>query len=337
MINQIHLSNHIRPLDNSKDLNPVADLIETCFYEHMDADGREYLHQIRRAAQDTHFLHWFPGAGEMASYPLHGYVWEENGEVVGNLTLIPSFFKDQWRYLIVNVAVHPDYRQRGIARQLTLKGLAHIREHGAAAAWLQVRDDNLSAINLYTSLGFKERARRTTWTSDNITPDPDIHQYTSVTRRQDKEWNMHKAWLQRDYPESVAWHLPLSMRKFKPSLINKLNNFFSDLPLSHWTSYMDGHPIGVASLETTRQSSDTIWLAVAPNYKEAAIKSLLKHMYQIAPAYRPLAINYPADTADDTFMTSGFTRQNTLIWMEVPFKSSIPSILQKLIDRIVTL
>ena len=34
-----------------------------------------------------------------------------------------------------------------------------------AAVWLQVRDDNPSAIHIYETHGFKERMRRTNWYS----------------------------------------------------------------------------------------------------------------------------------------------------------------------------
>jgi ribosomal protein S18 acetylase RimI-like enzyme len=336
VIEQGKFSNHLRPLDNSKDLNAVADLIEICFSEHMDADGREYLHQIRRAAQDVKFLHWIPGAGEMASYPLHGYVWEEDGKVIGNLTLIPSFVDNQWRYMIVNVAVHPDYRRHGIARQLTLKGLDHVHNHGAAAAWLQVRDDNQPAIDLYTSLGFKERARRSTWINDNHDFDKPNGNGISISRRQDKDWNLHHVWLKHDYPSEVSWHLPFSIRKFKPSLINKLDNFFSDLPTTHWTAYRYDSPVGFLTLEPTHLSADTLWLAISPQYSELAIKTLLTYAHHIVPAFRPITINYPANIADEAFRLCGFTRQNTLIWMEVSYQSRPASIIQKLIDRIVT-
>ena len=326
----------IRPIDNSTDLIDVANLIETCFSDHMDADGYEYLNHIRRAARDTRFLRWIPGAGEMASYPLHGYVWVENGKIIGNLTLIPVFVQDHWNYLIVNVAVHPDYRRRGIARQLTSKGLQHIQDHGAFSAWLQVRDDNPGAISLYQSLGFAERAQRTTWITDQAPYRRVNLPHFTVLPRKDSEWPLQKDWLNRSYPPVVSWHLPISINKFKPSFFNKVEYFFSDLSPKNWTCYKDNRPIGFATLESTRQSVDYIWLAVGEEYQDEAVKALLDHIRQNSSPFRPLTINYASHLAVDSFKSTGFIPQNTLIWMEAPFQSASIPIVKRLLDKLVT-
>lgn len=327
----------IRILDNSTDLLEVADLIETCFAEHMDADGYEYLNHIRKAARDTRFLRWVPGAGEMASYPLHGYVWVEDDMIIGNLTLIPVYVQNHWNYLIVNVAVNPDYRGQGIARQLTLKGLEHIQSHGAYSAWLQVRDDNPAAIHLYQSLGFIERARRTTWYSDQFTSEQYNMPGISITSRKKNEWPLHKQWLNRCYPEHVSWHLPISVRKYSPSFINRVENFFSDQPSKHITCYYQGKPIGFATIETTLQSADLIWLAVGHDFEEMAVKALLSNIRKNMTVFRPFTINYASEFPEDIFLSNGFTRQNTLIWMEISFQSVSIPFLKRVIDRLITL
>jgi len=61
---------------------------------------------------------------------------------------------------ILNLAVHPEYRRRGIARRLLAEGLAQARTLGAELAWLEVRPSNLAARALYKSFGFKEVGRR---------------------------------------------------------------------------------------------------------------------------------------------------------------------------------
>jgi len=61
---------------------------------------------------------------------------------------------------IINLAVHPDYRRRGIARRLLAQGLAQARILGAELAWLEVRPSNRAARALYKSFGFNEVGRR---------------------------------------------------------------------------------------------------------------------------------------------------------------------------------
>ena len=57
---------------------------------------------------------------------------------------------------ILDVAVHPDYRRRGIARRLCEAILADAKKHGVMTVFLEVRQSNCPAISLYKSLGFTE-------------------------------------------------------------------------------------------------------------------------------------------------------------------------------------
>ncbi len=138
----------LRPLNILHDLPAVADLIEKCFASTMDAEGRSYLQQMRRAGRDNSFLRWAASAVETASMPLSGYVWEENGQIIGNVSLIPHHHKRKKYYLIANVATHPDHRRRGIGRALTEVAIRHARARNSSEIWLHVRDDNPGAIAL---------------------------------------------------------------------------------------------------------------------------------------------------------------------------------------------
>ena len=55
---------------------------------------------------------------------------------------------------VIDVAVAPLYRRRGIARMLMEKMLTDAAAHGACDVFLEVRASNEGAIALYTSLGF---------------------------------------------------------------------------------------------------------------------------------------------------------------------------------------
>lgn len=64
---------------------------------------------------------------------------------------------------ILFLAVDPAHRRRGIAKMLLQSELARSR-----GEWfLEVRESNLAAIQLYTSLGFRETGKR-----ENYYPDP---------------------------------------------------------------------------------------------------------------------------------------------------------------------
>ena len=57
---------------------------------------------------------------------------------------------------VINVAVAPAERRRGIGRALVQTLLAYAREHAIAKVLLEVRAGNSAAIGLYRSLGFAE-------------------------------------------------------------------------------------------------------------------------------------------------------------------------------------
>lgn len=71
-----------------------------------------------------------------------------------------------WGYLVfwvvademhlLNLAVHPEQRGRGLGRTLLTEALAQARAQGAQVAWLEVRPSNGPARALYASFGFKE-------------------------------------------------------------------------------------------------------------------------------------------------------------------------------------
>ncbi len=56
---------------------------------------------------------------------------------------------------IATIAVHPNYRHRGIGRRLLAEGLLQAAERGAAKSLLEVRSGNAEALRLYYGFGFK--------------------------------------------------------------------------------------------------------------------------------------------------------------------------------------
>lgn len=55
---------------------------------------------------------------------------------------------------MMNIAVHPDYRRKGIARLLVTELVAALAKKGVHSLALEVRASNAPAIALYEQLGF---------------------------------------------------------------------------------------------------------------------------------------------------------------------------------------
>ena len=56
---------------------------------------------------------------------------------------------------MMNIAVHPDYRNQGVAKKLIQNLMDIISEQGSHSLMLEVRQSNEPAKNLYASLGFE--------------------------------------------------------------------------------------------------------------------------------------------------------------------------------------
>jgi ribosomal-protein-alanine N-acetyltransferase len=128
---------------------------------------------IRRAGLADVTAMW---AIEKASFPSPWSRWSFLSELGhrNSHTLVtgpaPPHPWQLWGYLIfwvvldemhiLNLAVAPEHRRRGIGRRLLAEGLAQARELGAEVAWLEVRPSNSPARALYAAFGFKEVARR---------------------------------------------------------------------------------------------------------------------------------------------------------------------------------
>ncbi|MEN3035407.1 MAG: ribosomal protein S18-alanine N-acetyltransferase [Candidatus Methanosuratincola sp.] len=56
---------------------------------------------------------------------------------------------------VISIAVLEDYRGMGIGQRLMEEGMKNVRESGASEIYLEVRQSNLPAIQLYRKLGFR--------------------------------------------------------------------------------------------------------------------------------------------------------------------------------------
>jgi len=69
---------------------------------------------------------------------------------------------------ILNLGVSPPYRRRGHARRLVLSFLQKAADNGVATVFLEVRESNMAARELYRDLGFKPIGRQRRYYSDPI-------------------------------------------------------------------------------------------------------------------------------------------------------------------------
>ncbi len=58
---------------------------------------------------------------------------------------------------IVSIAVIGEYRRKGIATRLLEEALDGFREYDASESFLEVRESNIEAINLYEKFGYVKK------------------------------------------------------------------------------------------------------------------------------------------------------------------------------------
>lgn len=83
-------------------------------------------------------------------------VAEENGTVAGYIGSQTCGEESD----VMNVAVHPDFRRRGIAEALVNALVEELKAIGSHCLTLEVRASNAPAIALYEKMGFSEIGRR---------------------------------------------------------------------------------------------------------------------------------------------------------------------------------
>ena len=310
---------HLRPFDRKRDLNAVADLIELCFADTLDEDGRNYIKRMRFLSlqQNSNLPAW-----NEESIKLGGYVWEVDGQIVGNLTVQPYtgiFYPfDLKVMMIANVAVHPQYRRQGIARQLTQRALNDLRRLENVPIWLHVRADNRSAYNLYASLGFVEHFRRTLWVHESPLAMVDSENpYTAVTvkERTKKDWQQQKEWFLQTYPHEMWWYYAITPRLLQPGFVGLMCSLLSSINLFQWSVFLGEQLIGVAAWQPTAHTADYCWLMVEQDHEEQALSIVLPYLAYRVGSRKPFMVDYPVQRGAQVLQRLGFHQHQTLVWM----------------------
>ncbi|MDZ4767361.1 MAG: GNAT family N-acetyltransferase [Chloroflexota bacterium] len=332
--NTVALPDGIRPINLRTDLAALADLIELVFAQSMDSSGRAAVREMRTLSRLGVGLNVLNSLGDMQ--PVMGYVCIAAGRLIGNVSIypasLPSWMGSTW--IIANVAVHPDYRGRGIARRLmdtSLRSIQAWTKGRRARAFLQVEVDNLPARALYDSLNFVGERTWTMWRRGSMARVPSLpHRADApyITERRRGEWRAEYELAQQVRPAwkgGIGWLRPLHVGMFRRSL----GTWFGDLINLRSVEHLvirapdtagHGHPPVLATLWIDNSlGSGAIQLtlmvdpAVAGVYDEALI-NLATRRFGLRDA---LTLEHPADetTTNAVLARYQFIAQRTLLHM----------------------
>lgn len=274
----------LRPINSMRDLVGITTLIERAFADEMDASGRAQWREMRWTGMLFGWMDWLasPGQGLMP-----GYLWIEDGQIVGNVTVRRlSTFGHGW--MIGNVAVAPEWRGRGIARQMMDAAIDLVRHNHGEWIALQVRTDNEIARKLYQTLGFSDTGEmvqlecRTPHDIQATKPAPIISGQLRPARANDMDHLYTLA--QSLVPESVRWAEPVYRSLFDASMERSLTDWFTGEQHVWRVVESSGHPCGAALLEIKRRKRWArlhLWIMPthAGEYEEALIDSVLAELH----------------------------------------------------------
>ncbi len=292
-----------RPFELPRDLDVLVDLIPRCFqypenpeWSVQEDEAESLVDSIRGVKR----IWWLVRVMSVLWPPLRdvlrGFVWEEDGQAVGLVNVTRMGATDRWT--IGNVAVLPNYRRRGIARQLVQAAIDYARTRQARAVTLDVLEGNLPAYRLYESLGFEVYSGRTELTYDRAqppAPQPFPDGYT-LEKSSSTDWRPRYTLALRITPQHVQRYEAVEESRFRQPaffrpLLPIIFRAMGTRPLPHILRDAQGEVVAaaVAHARTRTGGVNRLELKLDPAHTQAAaplLSALLQKLTERSPGRR---------------------------------------------------
>jgi len=230
----------LRPFDIGRDVAPLAELIEIAFDAELARTGNDIVEELRRLSRSGPLL---KALAAVISPPLGGFVWEQDGRVIGNATISQSRRRrDIWE--VSNVAVLPSHRRKGIASALVRAALAKAASRGARWIVLEVQTQNAAAQSMYRALGFSAvdtvaELRLSPLNARPVKPAPTV----ALRRRTPHDWTSLRQLSTVTTPQEMRRIWPAKESELRQSFFRSLVEWVGDwLGLrssEHWVAEQD--------------------------------------------------------------------------------------------------
>lgn len=318
----------LRPMDPMKDLGGVANLIEEAFADDLDRAGQSALRELRWLSRFKPILWWMVTFSADHSDFLSGFVWEEAGKIVGNVTVNRTSPSSR-RWLISNLAVAKNYRGRGIARGLMYAALELVEEYNGSSVSLQVRADNAPAKHLYDALNFKEISG-TAHLHLHRVPQVQIFPLPSGVQLRSRNFDSRDARLAYSLanmatPLSVQREWPLRQTRFYIGSGERINGFLRQFIGGGSSAYWvveDGQRF-VATINVHPGAfgqKHRLKLVVHPDWRGSLEKPLISRAFRYLHRWRKrsIAFKHPIHhpEAIEVYKDFGLRERQVLLWMK---------------------
>ncbi len=311
-----------RPIDSSKDLPQLIKLLRLVFGKELGAEGQKFFAGLPESRTASVFWRLDPASARLAP----GYVWEIDGRLVGNVTLLPTRSKS--RFLVANVAVHPDFRRRGIARMLMIAAEEGVRQQYGREILLQVDEGNEAGLGLYRSLGYDECGSMITWRS-SVSRVRDLpfdmvkgKELSAALKLQRHRWKEACQLDKRVLASELRWPEPLPADYYKQGIWKRASNFLSGRFQHCWmTLDQQSNLNGLATIYGEWGRPHQLNLRIHPDWKgqlEAVLLQKLIQSLRSLPRRNIQLIHMANDALVSELLTqTNFSRHRSLMHMRL--------------------
>ena len=192
-----------------------------------------------------------------------GFVFEnEQKEIISTVNV--GYSGNYWE--IAMVATHPNYRRKGLAKQLIEKSLDHAKQHKAEMCVLEVLEENTPAYQLYVNYGFQhfDTKMKMKCSYDKLPSKEERNfpvEYYIQERKRDKKTSKEMFELeQNSTPEKVLEFLPVNRIKYqKPLLMRIIRPFvklFVNIQAERWNMFHKDKLVGILFLDFGKSKQD---------------------------------------------------------------------------------
>lgn len=312
---------YIRPFNLGRDRYALSHLLQQVFSATLDPHEKQSLQAISFSPPP-----WEWGLVSMGLPS--GFIWEREHKLIGNISLIPT--QNRRRIIIANVAVHPNFRRRGIGRQLLEHSLRHLQKQGVKTVQLQVDHDNEGATALYEELGFVGQGVISYWfagakqwrnlSNSGLWPTQLGEAIEPLEASQAEEaYQLDVACV----PPLLRWPDPISPHDYRPTLWQKLDDFLNGRTHEVWSATENQQLVAVGRICSEWGRAHKLSLRVLSGQEQRWNRPLLEVLLHRLGhlSNRSITLEHRADDLimNDLLPLAGFTAKRHLRIMTLQF------------------
>ncbi len=319
---QTAISEYARPIDLRRDMPQIIDLLEVVFKQQLRHSEQRHINPSLGQTP-------FPFNLFQSNQPVPGFVWERDRRIIGNVSLLTT--QTTGRFLIANVAVYPEMRRQGIARNLMRATMTWVAENHGREIFLQVEASNHHARRLYEKLNFDAIDTATSWQMpysrlaglhfpvSSIAPDQFIDFYLRPLRSED--WQIAYQIDTQAFHPDLNWPDALAPDVYKRSLLQWWRRMINNCSQEVWVAVDEetDQPIGLGVIGSEWGRAHQLKVRVLPEWHGRVERPLFGKLLRRLKYLRRRPIKVEQRTDDhimnDLLVEAGFHTKRSLTTM----------------------